>query len=67
MDAMTFVALVSFKSVLNLIQDENGNRWLEVHDGADQLRVGYWPKLLFTGLGDFASDVQFGGRLRSCK
>ncbi|KAF9671992.1 hypothetical protein SADUNF_Sadunf12G0107900 [Salix dunnii] len=48
-------------------QDENGNWWLEVHHGADQVRVVYWPKLLFTGLGDFASDVQFGGRLRSCK
>ncbi|KAH7844240.1 hypothetical protein Vadar_025932 [Vaccinium darrowii] len=37
----------------------NGNWWLEF--GLDNTEVGFWPKALFTGLGDLANYVEWGG------
>lgn len=41
-------------------QDEaNGNWWLLL--GNNLTEVGFWPKAIFTGLGDLANYVDWGG------
>ncbi|KAF8379992.1 hypothetical protein HHK36_027460 [Tetracentron sinense] len=43
-----------------------GNWWYLVKtDKAKNEPVGYWPKSLFTGLADFASEIEFGGEVYS--
>ncbi|KAH7842582.1 hypothetical protein Vadar_006967 [Vaccinium darrowii] len=41
----------------------NGNWWLEL--GSDNTEIGFWPKALFTGLGDLANYVEWGGEVFS--
>ncbi|KAH7844440.1 hypothetical protein Vadar_027988 [Vaccinium darrowii] len=43
-----------------IIRDQaNGNWWLEV--GLDNTQIGFWPSRLFTGLGDLANHLEWGG------
>ncbi|KAH7844916.1 hypothetical protein Vadar_033074 [Vaccinium darrowii] len=43
-----------------IIRDQaNGNWWLEV--GPNNTEVGFWPSRLFTGLGDLANHLEWGG------
>ncbi|XP_058201407.1 protein neprosin-like [Rhododendron vialii] len=37
----------------------NGNWWLL--DGDNYSEIGFWPKRIFTGLGDLANHVEWGG------
>ncbi|OAY74001.1 hypothetical protein ACMD2_21520, partial [Ananas comosus] len=46
---------------------ETGDWWLYRDDGDDAGPLGYWPKSLFTTLADNASDVEWGGYVRSLK
>ncbi|KAH7843032.1 hypothetical protein Vadar_011957 [Vaccinium darrowii] len=43
-----------------IIRDQaNGNWWLEV--GPNNTEIGFWPNRLFTGLGDLANHLEWGG------
>lgn len=40
----------------------NGNWWLLLGDGNDQIAVGFWPARIFTELkNDFATNIEWGG------
>lgn len=41
----------------------NGNWWLLFEE--EHIAVGFWPKRIFTGLGDLANYVEWGGEVFS--
>ncbi|KAG5554162.1 hypothetical protein RHGRI_011885 [Rhododendron griersonianum] len=47
-----------------IVKDKvNGNRWLLFEE--EHIAVGFWPKRIFTGLGDLANSVEWGGEVFS--
>ncbi|KAH7833795.1 hypothetical protein Vadar_009784 [Vaccinium darrowii] len=45
-----------------IIRDEpNGNWWLELELEDGLVEVGFWPKGIFTGLGDLANYIEWAG------
>ncbi|KAJ4848625.1 hypothetical protein Tsubulata_045651, partial [Turnera subulata] len=43
---------------VTLTQDGNGNWWVVVNGN---IKIGYWPKEIFTSLGNGANSARFGG------
>ena len=51
--------------MLMFLQDPRSGNWWLAYKGRDKntYAVGYWPNSIFTHLKDFATSVEFGGRV----
>ncbi|KAK6912016.1 Neprosin, partial [Dillenia turbinata] len=50
-------------TAFKFLRDSDGN-WV-LHVGVKDVAIGYWPKALFTGLGDKGTYVEWGGQVFS--